>query len=613
MPRREYSPRLRFWLLQGTLCLTFVATLALARALQRLREPGQGHALTRHLEEIGPLKLRMRGPEGWGEQRDHDGITLLERGSEHSRRRLRVWHQYGAIFMSPLEFLVRSGELSASDAARFLAAPGGPDEPAHLGTIMMAGSSAVVVSQTLSMRGIRGQDPSVWVRTVAAAVLPSGDALLMRLDSEGTDADDDLDFLARVAATIELPDAAKPRHGGKVMLEAGVTLRVPNALISAAPHDPLRTGRPLVLVNDSMWLAVDVAPCVVLAGEDLEALAARLAVRDPLYRIGPVKRLDQNTVMCERFIAPGDGTGGLFPAITYLHRDATGRGVLLEFRWNAAASQSAAAKQRVAALWNELREGIVFEDIPPIAELLEAGIAARLALPRELAELLANEGVGSDFWEWFHGSLNLRSRLTVAHDLKDGRLLEGRHELVGSPPLSGAGSENGSFWLSQEGSRYSSFVKRIGPTGRTTIYDAVLSEKQLKMTVTEGGRMSTTYTGPVSESYIPGAMLPLALGLVEAKPMLLQTDTLPNPIGWSATGPVTVLLTPVDEPDRKAGDESDLRCWMVEVMGSGRSSRWYFNESGLLQFIEFVGGVQLQRVQAPPATQPATTQPAASL
>ena len=615
MRRREYSPRLRFWLLQGTLCLVLAGTLALARVVQRMSEPDHDAELAQALAEIGPLKLRMLGPVGWLEQRSPDGMTLLEHGTEERRgRRLRIWHSYGTIFMSPLEFLVRSGELSTADAAILLSASGSPEKPARLGTITMAGSSGVVVSQTRLFRGIPGQPSAVRSETVAATVLPTGDALLIRLDGDAAEADDDLEFIAKIAATIELPDAkepahpAHPPHPGKLKLE-GVNVTVPHSLSGTGAADPLRTGNPLILSSDSMWLGVDVAPCIVLPDEGLEALPVRLAVRDPLYRPGPVKQLDKNTVMCERRISSTDGTGGLFPAVSYLYTDATGRGVLVEFRWNATAPQAVLAREQVQSLWSEISRGIRFADQPPVADLLQAGEGAVQSLPRDPG-MLEPAAPPTDRWQWFHGSLGRVRSVRMQHQVQPEHV-SGSYDGEGSPPLSGVGRETGHWSVSRDELSYTSTMSRIGPA-RTVFQDVTLRERKLQITITESPQAATVYAESPSRVYVPAGLLPIVLGRIERKPVVLQTDGLPNPTGWTAPAPVTVLATPASDMPRQGEDGGELSCWKVEVTGSGRSSRWYYDSNRQLQSIMFPGGVYLQRAPALPETRPArilTTHP----
>jgi hypothetical protein len=131
------------------------------------------------------------------------------------------------------------------------------------------------------------------------------------------------------------------------------------------------------------------------------------------------------------------------------------------------------------------------------------------------------------------------------------------------------------------------------------------------ITVEDGrGRRLADATGTPSQVFIPGALLPLVLGKLPYRPMMLQVEGMLDPAGWVCPDPITLLLEPAFDVARyTAGSAEAMRCWKVEVSGTGRSSRWYLSPDGRLQAISFGGGVHLHRLESDPATRPSTTLP----
>src|SRR5206468_2525652 len=96
--------------------------------------------------------------------------------------------------------------------------------------------------------------------------------------------------------------------------------------------------------------------------------------------------------------------------------------------------------------------------------------------------------------------------------------------------------------------------------------------------------------------FVPGALLPLVMGKLKLSggPMLLRTESF---LGCEALGlpePLTILIRPDESATtRKAeGESQPMRCVTAEVNGTGTVTRWYFRQSGELEYVQFPGGVQ---------------------
>ena len=122
--RLSNPPAFRPWLMQAALCLVLVASLGLAAWVARR----QTRALRVELSETSMIDgLTIKWPQNWTLRRDEDGLLLQEmRKSSASPRKLRIRYARSSIFMSPLEYLVRCGELQAHEASALMEASSGP-------------------------------------------------------------------------------------------------------------------------------------------------------------------------------------------------------------------------------------------------------------------------------------------------------------------------------------------------------------------------------------------------------------------------------------------------------------------------------------------------------
>jgi hypothetical protein len=186
--------------------------------------------------------------------------------------------------------------------------------------------------------------------------------------------------------------------------------------------------------------------------------------------------------------------------------------------------------------------------------------------------------------------------------------MSGTVEMESSPPLSGFGGDT-TLWSLRKDGAYISRRRRTSAAG-ILVQENRYDGGTLTTLLVDGGR-TLDRSHKVSDAFIPGGLLPLVLGKLPYEPMAIQTDSLPDPAGWTSADPITLLLEPAfDLPRFAAGSSEAMRCWKVEVSGSGRSSRWYLDSDGRLQVITFGGGIHLQRLETEPTTRPGATQPA---
>src|SRR5437016_4324318 len=104
----------RWWMMQGVLCAVLVGAMGVAGMVCR----GQAKSLR---VELGVEEfvdgLEVHRPGGWTMRRDEEGLVMEEIARGTVGRKLFIRHARSAVFVSPMEYLVRVGEISGQEAA----------------------------------------------------------------------------------------------------------------------------------------------------------------------------------------------------------------------------------------------------------------------------------------------------------------------------------------------------------------------------------------------------------------------------------------------------------------------------------------------------------------
>src|SRR5215204_2710172 len=168
------SSRWRPWLMQGVLCLVLVGSLAVAGLVSRRQ------VRTHYVQLINSTVidgLTVKRPSDWTLVRDEDGLLLEEAGKGiTSPRKLKIRYARSSIFVSPLEYLVRCGELQAHEASALMESSAAPRAEV-VKTITIAGWPGILLSQTRVMSGVDARQQMMWKRTLACAVMTGGDVV----------------------------------------------------------------------------------------------------------------------------------------------------------------------------------------------------------------------------------------------------------------------------------------------------------------------------------------------------------------------------------------------------------------------------------------------------
>ena len=581
-------PVWRSWRLQLACWGLLVVAMGLAMIVQQ-RVLARVHVELVGWEQVGSLHV-MR-PHGWTERRLADAI-VFEEPATRSRpgRRLEVSRRYAPVFMSPLEYLVRAEELSPRDLALALE-QSAAKAPAQKITVW--GWPGVMLSQD-RMILISPHQAMLRRLTLGAVVLPTSEAVVIKLDGSGASDASDRELVARVAESINLEQVPRPKPGGGPLeLADDIMLTVPAELAEPSSAPPLRLDRTMMSLASPGWLAVTFTPCWLLPGETGTTLGQRLLLRDPAYAPGQVEKIDDRTWRCHR------SAGQAFPGTAYLRTSSTGRGLTVEFRW----SPPGGAGPDVEDLWKRISETLAIAPTRALPGWLNAGARALAGVgadPRALFRDRPNE----DRWQWFNERSSQVASSVVRRRVDDhGIWCKGTTDQW--PPLSGTGREVFEWSITRDWTGYEMSLLRAGPLPMLS-QESRLERGLALSAVGEGNRAMARGETPVKPWFVPGGLLPAVLGRAALDPLALETESIAGILDSASAIPLLVLAEPAfDMPRRLPNEVEPMRCWSVTVSGWGQSSRWYYDSAGQLRHIAFAGGVHMTAIE-PPATRPAT-------
>lgn len=567
--------------MQAVLCLVLLGTLGLAALVRNFHARRLNVVLA---AETSIAHLRIRPPVGWTLRASDDGVILEEPVSRgRPGRRMQIWAAPVDVFLSPLEFLVRSADLRVRDASTYLTSQSWKDNShAAIQATTIGGWPGVAISQT---RTFPGSDPSsgqvaTFKQILACATLPTGRAVLLRLDGQGIFDPSDEELVARVGQSLSLENQPGSQAVADVTLDHGITVTVPAGFMTADDHDPFRHDRWLV-AGDGGWMGIDLVPCILLPGQDGDILPSLLMMRDPFFRPTNVERVDENTWMCRR---RGDE---LFPAVAYLRTDNHGLAVLAEFRWS-----SQAHAQAVSVLWAALAAGIDFSRKSDLTPLIEAGAAARKRMVADTAQSL-NAGHVIESWQYYQESSPQTVPVSIEYVRADGMLNGSRLNNYGVL-FGGMSGELCKWSLSADWSQYDFTLRRFG--AEPVVSQATHLRQGTLWTRVSNGAFFAQSSSDELGLYVPGPLLAVALGHLPPKRLILRTDSIPGPQARLSPALMNLVLEPAtDMPKSLPPSTQPMSCWRVQVSGSGQSSRWYFDPAGRLHSIAFPGGIHLIR------------------
>jgi len=586
-PARQILMQLSMWMVLG-------ASVAVAALVNHRRAKAFLPKLD-HPTVVNGLSVRL--PEGWkvepGDAATPDVLLICREtvNAGAAGRVLAVHRTRLPGMLSPTEYL---GYLLRAETTGDHA---GVLEGTHYERAMLGLTPGVLLTAVLSigqMPEFSGEDleglPARHL-TVAAGVLPTREAVSIRLQSWGQNVDADQILVKEIAETVKVDGADQwSDAGSQIELAGGVKLRPPADFILMPERDPLRASRCMVRENlPAAWISAEVTPAYRLSNTPDFELRTMLTLRDPRWRSANVRKVDDSTWLA----TPADDAQ--FPSRAYLHTSSNGDSVLTLFQ------TSGGDARDVDRAWESLVSSMEFPSESDLAKRLIAGTAAAKKLRGTGLAYAVGRGREETWWLWYEESTDAHlawTRLGFDHpslwkasretrvQLGIGSVMRIEQTWEGSPDLESYTALTNRTERSQ--------LLQHAPGQRL----AVIGEKgalEFRLFGLAPGKQLTT-TLPTPGEFLPGGWLPWILGKVDDKKMILLTDSLVlddvPPVG----AVIPLIITPETRFPRTADTQPEpMRCLNIRINGSSDASLYYFRETGELESIVQAGGYRCTR------------------
>ncbi|MGB7159333.1 MAG: hypothetical protein WBD40_14790 [Tepidisphaeraceae bacterium] len=601
MARSWQYPRWRRYAMQATMWLILGATVGLAALVNHERRRSTRVELGSAVAE-GWLVVRL--PKTWERAPQDRDPRVVARAVEPDEqglgRTVTITRDRLTKPISPLEYLLFGGnQLLGLDLeqAQHAAAKKELVEP-----ILIGDWPGVLVRGTRS--SLRGAAPGAvpHKEVYAATVLPSGHAIVVKLEGDRPAELSDVEIVKQLAGAIEV--GAQPtlgQSGETIALEGGIRLAVPESFRPVYETDDLLLRRRLWPDGDvTRWQAAELVPCLFAppdGSDETIFIKALAAVHDPALRDATVT---PDGPRRWRIIPPG--TAGPFAVRAYLIADELGdagaisggpRRALMAFfhATPAAEGQESAAD----AAWAALSRSVSFVGKTSFAALFDAGAAEVTRLRTQGLAKLLGSAADDQWWIWSDtiekkhvGWTHFNWRLATA------TLETPNVTRSGFRGHDGRSTRVRTAWTG-ELRKYNAYHTVFPPTaGESIMRQTIMDGSRIAINLVSSGRPIAQGSGNVPPQFLPGASLPLFIEKLSDKPMILQSDAYLDRDAIGAPTPLMLLVEPVTEkPALTAPDGSLLRCLSIRVNGGSEATRWYVRESGEVDHVALAGGMRL--------------------
>lgn len=522
-------------------------------------------------QQVGPFSVPS--PAGWAVRRTENGVIFTEPVSRGGR--IIEFHRTTSLmFRSPIERLLMYGVMLPGDSEnrrRSVAIGGVHPHFWPLPAVWVYGEDAD--PHRNGARAARRGD------AYACAVTGISDAVMLGL----TDRRRELASNRRLAwgilsgiRCVEQPPVVARNVEFRLAYDTFVRVSAP---CMADRPDSLSISRMFVLDDRMFWRAAELVPCVVPPGTAEQFLLETFRLRNPVIAPLKLEQADAGTWVCWAEHRP------TMLAI-YLHRHSDGRALLADIRCD---YRDPVPTELVRQAWSLCRD-IGFGDGFPMQQAFDAGRQCCDRLMPDI-ERWAVDREGETRWQTYHDS-SPRSAIMLCLRGRSGDFIEGeeRWERPPSPAVEGAlrrwrMSADGTSYHCEVSSAYDGAVRRC-------IFDARRINGEWRLAeAAAGAAPATRLAESPRENFVPGALLPVFLGRAPYERMVLTTESLPEPTTGILAGPFVLLVEPAfDAPRHLPAEVEPMRCWAVNVGGTGWSSRWYYDGDGRLRAITYPGG-----------------------
>jgi len=516
----------------------------------------------------GPISFRV--PANWrlSSYIGPGGISSRQAVEPGGRgRKLTFIRQRVDRLMPPLEYMARTGQF-----------PQNADD-ADYAPITLGGFPGLCARWTTVRLSADG--PAEPITTVCCgAVLPSRQAVSIRMETPGTLEKSDWKLIRQVLQSLTVPNL-QPTSATTLDFPEGIRISLPDGFVLLPEPDPLRNQRTMVHQSKlGGWLSAEFVPVEfnsnLPSGWLLSALAAReqLDWRDPAQT---EKWLNADVIREQDDRWRIDPRDSVNPALlihrrAYLIAGKTSQGLLIVLT-----AQYPSGEADLDQAFGALQDKIQLGGSADLNALLSAGAAAAEAAPaQEPGEQwwLWSRSGGAEGWT--HAYVDPSGQTPVRDTLR--RDWQGNVTRVAQRWGLGAGSAGS--W--SQTARYDSQTDEE-PTfvAGTRFADPVATSLRMR----SGQEYPATM--PRSPAFVSSAHFPGLLATIRQLPAALWTDRFPGNEADPFAAPILLLV-------RGGPDAGPLRCIEAQIDGTGQISRWYFRPDGALDHADFPGQLTLR-------------------
>jgi len=577
-----YSPARRI-LMQLATWIVLAASVGVAALVNRQRDRAFLPKLD-HPSVVSGLTVCL--PENWrvetGDIRSPSVLLICREGDGTTGGRLITIERHGVFGMpSPQEILAR-----ARQAHSFEDSPAGSMQGAMYEAVTFGDIPGLLVSGRIG-------DPAMRL-TIASSVFPNRQAVTIRLQSWGQNADIDSILVKEIANTVKLDGvAAWPSPGGILELSDAPSLQVPEKFALLPEPDPLRLSRTIVLAGlPDRWMSVEFSPLYWLSPTTEFDVRTLMILRNPRWRDALFENLDDYTW---RATLTGGDTSS-FPHRAYLRGSKGGAGLIATFQ------ASGSDLREIDATWSALSSSLKFPAESALAARMTAGAAEATRLGEVGLATLVGPEREETWWHWYapdfnqnlawtrlrfqHSSLWMASRETRCR-LGGEDYLRIAQQWKGSPDLRSYQSLTAHTW------RVASAADRRDQKQATNVEQGKIQIDLFGLTASK----TSAAAASTPTQFVPGGWLPFIIGKTREIPMILMTDSLVLDDTPPLPTPIMLVMDPETRFPRTAdNEETPMRCISISVNGSSERSLHYFRENGELEMIIQSGGIQCTRV-----------------
>jgi hypothetical protein len=584
MPRPDPFTPTRRLMLQVIMWTVFAATIVMAGLIVHTQKRSRNIDLAK--QPIISPGLSLSLPNKW-RRRPNASPNIIVEAAETARtpRILTVYRDALDLPLSPEEYLGKKFAVDLRDDEQ-----SGTDELYTTQQTRFGVYPGIIKG---GMRIIAAHMDEAFEKVVyAAAVLPSGDAIAIKLEGPGELTHNDLAIVDQVARSIQLTDQPTiALESQPVTFENGTRFTAPSVFRLIENRDPNITHRRFwyAATTDAsrdglQWASIEAIPCALAIPSDSKKqpkvesqLLTMLLARDTSWRGAAIQRRDPNEFFAD---LPHPAAGIIFPTRACFRTDNAGHAFLAIIR---------APGEGIDNHWSEIRASIAFPKTSDVDDLTRAGIAevARLhELP--LDELLKNR---DEQWHlWVNQSaaphvgwsrLKWKPNLLVADVEHHLRLPdEGRINIIdtwsASPDWNRFHSDLTSNQTTPDAAPFA-IQRQFDVHGDTLSLSANATNKPLAL-----------WSQSAPANYIPGPLLPQLIAKLSPTNMILTTDSFLTREAIAAPALLTLLI-------RESATDATTRpgrTVTVEILGTGERSTWTFDAEGSLRSIDFPAGLQ---------------------